>query len=782
VIGGALAGFAGSALTQGIQIAFGLQKSFDWKQLAADVAAGALGGIGGAFSTGAEALARVAQLAVNTVRIARIAAVTADTALNIASEAISQAVTHDGRIEQPWMLVAAAAGTVLGEIPGILGSKAFRAEKQAQKAVDDVVADTEPRVSFKSGAGGGFGGKQVLQVDADQNIGKTALNAIDVKADTNLAGSIKNVDTDVTIDSSGQSVLDVSKMTGTETSALKSAAYKPMTAEDAQAATVGKALSKEDADQAASTKTVGMLRDLSSGETKATSKGTQTDVAQTVQGKVSDNASPVAMLSTETKADSKLALTGDALAGESKLASKEPEPVAKLSEDEVLQSLIKDKAPTYLPRDPELTDFNKISSRYFLPAFVEDFPLPGIRGLAKKFGDENTARNRAFESGYGGKDKFTVAKDKAAWRILEHKDNLETRIGMNLVKGNTDEAAAIRATLGANDASWTRLETRLGDTKLYLEQNIAERDAAQKLFDETKDAMSKLDRAETERKLKNLISRVESTKKSIEGLDAVLKTRNEVGTVEGVGDRAIAAVTGFTDTVGATKGTHLDKLLTKAGLPGGGTPDYLILNAIARKQLVENVETKALTGYTAESFSGLAVEEKARLLAEGRAARTAEELAAISADARTTAEAIEKAFSPYLKEVAQGLKQFEKHEGTAYRGINLDDEQFASQFDLGGIYTERGVSSTATGKSGQFKKNTTLVINSRGAARKVAHIAQNVAEKEATLIPGTRFKVLRIDIEPDAIFGVKRTVYLDEVLEGDGGVLPDETARMGFRH
>jgi hypothetical protein len=95
-----------------------------------------------------------------------------------------------------------------------------------------------------------------------------------------------------------------------------------------------------------------------------------------------------------------------------------------------------------------------------------------------------------------------------------------------------------------------------------------------------------------------------------------------------------------------------------------------------------------------------------------------------------------------------------------YRGLHLTEDDLARQFS-GGVYTEKGFGSTATGgRVAGFSGNTQLVINSRGSGKKVVHLAQVEAEREVTIVPGTRFKVLKI-VTVDG----KHTIYLDEILD-----------------
>src|SRR4029078_3123473 len=132
-----------------------------------------------------EIVAKVALLATNAVRIARVAAVAADSALNVAAEAISQVAVHDGRIDQPWMRPVAGAAAVLGEVPGALGSRAFRGEKEAAKIIDTANDDSAVAVD----------GKQVPFADDAQSVSSKPVGEIPAKSDTGIAASIKNVDT-----------------------------------------------------------------------------------------------------------------------------------------------------------------------------------------------------------------------------------------------------------------------------------------------------------------------------------------------------------------------------------------------------------------------------------------------------------------------------------------------------------------------------------------------------------------------------------------------------------
>ena len=118
VIGAAIA-FAASAATQGILVGFGLQESFDWDAVLADTVAGAFGGaaagLGAAVSAGR---------AISTT--AKIVNVVGQIALESAGEAASQAIQNEGRVDAPWLVVAAGAGGALGGI-GDIASRTSKA-------------------------------------------------------------------------------------------------------------------------------------------------------------------------------------------------------------------------------------------------------------------------------------------------------------------------------------------------------------------------------------------------------------------------------------------------------------------------------------------------------------------------------------------------------------------------------------------------------------------------------------------------------------------------------
>ncbi|MCH1553227.1 MAG: LysM peptidoglycan-binding domain-containing protein, partial [Luminiphilus sp.] len=140
VIGAAIA-FAASAATQGILVGFGLQESFDWDAVLADTVAGAFGGaaagLGAAVSAGR---------AISTT--AKIVNVVGQIALESAGEAASQAIQNDGRVDAPWLVVAAGAGGALGGV----GDIASRTSKAGAK-LGFAAGETGIAASFGSSRG-----------------------------------------------------------------------------------------------------------------------------------------------------------------------------------------------------------------------------------------------------------------------------------------------------------------------------------------------------------------------------------------------------------------------------------------------------------------------------------------------------------------------------------------------------------------------------------------------------------------------------------------------------
>jgi hypothetical protein len=139
---------------------------------------------------------------------------------------------------------------------------------------------------------------------------------------------------------------------------------------------------------------------------------------------------------------------------------------------------------------------------------------------------------------------------------------------------------------------------------------------------------------------------------------------------------------------------------------------------------------------------------------------------ALEAKGAARAKNLTKAFDSYTRVAVRGFKELDGHNGAVYRNIELSASEFTGQFKEGGTYVEKGFASTATDKSGTatFRGNTTLVINSRGGAKSVSHIAQNPKEKEATVLPGSRFRVLKIVERKNDKGEALKFVFLDEIL------------------
>ena len=101
VVGAAIA-LAASAATQGILVGFGLQESFDWDAVLADTVAGAFGGA----AAGLGAAVAAGRAISTTVKVVNVVG---QIALEAAGEAASQAIQNDGRVDAPWLVVAAGA-------------------------------------------------------------------------------------------------------------------------------------------------------------------------------------------------------------------------------------------------------------------------------------------------------------------------------------------------------------------------------------------------------------------------------------------------------------------------------------------------------------------------------------------------------------------------------------------------------------------------------------------------------------------------------------------------
>src|SRR5262249_54581383 len=152
-----------------------------------------------------------------------------DAALNVASEVISQAATHDGRIDQPWMLAVAGAGALLGEAAGALGSRAFRSLKTAALSAEEFKAGKSLEALAADSSSSGVG-KQVRFADENQVISSKPI--ADVPAESHVAVSSKQVDDQVIELGNGQADLEVRDASVSLSANHNTAAYKPATEDD----------------------------------------------------------------------------------------------------------------------------------------------------------------------------------------------------------------------------------------------------------------------------------------------------------------------------------------------------------------------------------------------------------------------------------------------------------------------------------------------------------------------------------------------------------------------
>ena len=286
---GTVIGIAASAITQGINIALKVQSEFDWKQFAADAVSGVIGGIGGALSGTVQALIKVANLATTIARIARVAVVAADIALQVAGEAAAQAIVHDGRIEEPWMLGVAAAAGVAGEVIfGALGSRAVRSIKKKLGLGGDEIADAastglNKRVSFADGP------DEVITTRSTITIGKSRAPSV--------ASSLKKADLsfDEADDASrsARSSLEIRDPGAVLDANGNNASMKPLGLADNANATLSGVQSPIALDEGVDLDETLAVKRMISGETSGFDEESVVDFDEGSVGKVVDNTMPI---------------------------------------------------------------------------------------------------------------------------------------------------------------------------------------------------------------------------------------------------------------------------------------------------------------------------------------------------------------------------------------------------------------------------------------------------------------------------------------------------------
>jgi YD repeat-containing protein len=297
-VAGAVIGFAASAATQGIQIGFGLQQEFDWKQVAIDTVAGFVGGAFGALGQVATTAVKGAQLGVALTRIARVAIIAGEAAAEVGVEAASQAAANEGRIEQPWMLGVAVGGVVAGE----LLSKGIKLiGRRLGGAADDVAqaaaaAAPGKKVTFQA-SDGSIVTKSVGQVAAKPKDVTTPIKAVD----TQLVATSPNGTLSLKIKDPGEIFNANSKKPG----------WKPTTWTDVAASVLTTVQTPSKLNQAATSSALLAMKQLNAGQTGKFDASTVTDFTAGTTGKVKNNKVPVDQLPGADGVAAKKQLTGD---------------------------------------------------------------------------------------------------------------------------------------------------------------------------------------------------------------------------------------------------------------------------------------------------------------------------------------------------------------------------------------------------------------------------------------------------------------------------------------
>ncbi|MDB4299728.1 hypothetical protein N9928_01610 [bacterium] len=160
VSAGASIAFAASAATQLVLVGAGLQRDFDWEAVAVDTLAGGVGGALsgiGAIASAAKAAKTLANLGKTASKLVKVAKVVGAAALEVATEAASQAITKEkGEDFDALSLVAAGAAEGIGSVvDGVLDAakasiKALRKTRSAAditKNLDSLVGPSKKAIN-----------------------------------------------------------------------------------------------------------------------------------------------------------------------------------------------------------------------------------------------------------------------------------------------------------------------------------------------------------------------------------------------------------------------------------------------------------------------------------------------------------------------------------------------------------------------------------------------------------------------------------------------------------
>jgi hypothetical protein len=406
------------------------------------------------------------------------------------------------------------------------------------------------------------------------------------------------------------------------------------------------------------------------------------------------------------------------------------------ADDAVLRSLALKSGPTRLAGDAAdaAADFSVIPDKFYVPKAFADERLPkGLRdALRKMFGSSEKADER-------------LASD---FRKVAFKDpGVNERTGKRIL--NRFENEVVRLKKSASDLRALNDDPDLKLTQAEKAANLAEAD--------------KIERAMKSSSVFGVLGYVDV--KSFDKSEAIESKLTKVGFLAGEDekpDRVDFKIINQT-LRGQIEGRAEGQILRE-----GGDKEFLKLY----KQKFLNLETAEKVKKAADKDYTIDLNEVKRwanseALTQWKKGKSAEILKPLEDEAKIRAGEVRKAFDSYIRVATRGYKEMEGHYGTVYRKLNLTPEQFTASFETeNGIYLEKGFASTATERSGtsKFNGNVMLVINSRGGAKGIAHIAQNASEKEATFVPGTRLKVLKIETRLDSDQKPLKIVFLDEVL------------------
>ena len=120
--------------------------------------------------------------------------------------------------------------------------------------------------------------------------------------------------------------------------------------------------------------------------------------------------------------------------------------------------------------------------------------------------------------------------------------------------------------------------------------------------------------------------------------------------------------------------------------------------------------------------------------------------------------------SVYIQAAIKGVSQLPPYTGTVFRGVQLRQallESRLAKYVVGDVVTEPAFTSMSAAIEGQWSGNTEFIIQSNGGGRDISAIANFPKEKEVVFPPGTRFKIVGIQMRNQP-YG-KTIIYMSQV-------------------